>query len=41
MNTLEKLHLGNTILVNVVIIGLSLHVLSVNIVGVVTGKKSA
>jgi hypothetical protein len=37
MNTSEKLHPGNTTFVNVVVIGLSLHVLNVNIVGVVIG----
>ena len=40
MNTLEKLHPGNTTFVNVVIIGLPLHVLGVNTAGVVIGKKT-
>jgi hypothetical protein len=41
MNTLEKHCPGNMTFVNVVVIGLSLHVLNVNIAGVAIGKKSA
>jgi hypothetical protein len=40
MNTSEKLHLGNTRTVNVVVIGLPLLVLGVNTAGVVIGKKN-
>lgn len=41
MNISEKLHPGNTTIVNVVVIGLPLHVIGVNTAGVVIGKKNA
>jgi hypothetical protein len=40
MNTSEKLHLGNTRTVNVVVIGLPLLVLGVSTAGVLIGKKN-
>lgn len=40
MNASEKLHPGNTTIVNVAIAGLPSHVLDVNTAGAVIGKRA-